>query len=277
MSNYTITVGKLMQNINEIYESLPTVYLKGGYGQYLNDTNYNYLYNQYSWNRSHMNASYKKKYAVDCVCFIKGVAYWGWTASKQPKYNANYDMTDATMGNLLTECCAVNDAPAGYGLWKNGHIGISIGNGYCIDANFTTAQNGLAKHKISDCGWVKAGKLPYVDYSEYDTNSSSSSSETVKVGDVIPMVVYEIKDGYAYGKVQISEKPIAKELKVGCKVTISSGAVYGGSSKGTKVPSNYANGKWQGTVSKIQKNADQEEALIKELVSWIPTKYLKVV
>ena len=64
-------------------------------------------------------------------------------------------------------------------------------------------------------------------------------------------------------------------VKAGAKVKIKSGAVYGGASKGKRVPSAYIGKKY--TVTKVQKNNGQNEALIKQLNSWVPTKYLIVI
>lgn len=65
------------------------------------------------------------------------------------------------------------------------------------------------------------------------------------------------------------------KIVAGDKVKIISGAVYGGLStaRGMKVPSAYI-GKWY-TVTKVQTNAGVEEALIKELYSWVALKYLQ--
>ena len=68
----------------------------------------------------------------------------------------------------------------------------------------------------------------------------------------------------------------SSKIVAGDKVKIVSGAVYGGlyaKTRGLKVPSAYI-GKWY-TVTKVQTNAGTEEALIKELYSWVALKYLQ--
>ena len=52
-------------------------------------------------------------------------------------------------------------------------------------------------------------------------------------------------------------------------------AEYGGSAKGKKISSQYLNKKY--TVTKVQTNNGQQEALVKQLNSWVPTKYLELV
>lgn len=68
---------------------------------------------------------------------------------------------------------------------------------------------------------------------------------------------------------------ISKKVTKGDKVIIQSGAVYGGltASRGKKVPS-YCIGKWY-TASQIAVHKGDEEALIKEIYSWVATKYLQ--
>lgn len=68
----------------------------------------------------------------------------------------------------------------------------------------------------------------------------------------------------------------SSKIVAGDKVKIVAGAVYGGlyaKTRGLKVPSAYI-GKWY-TVTKVQTNAGTEEALIKELYSWVALKYLQ--
>lgn len=66
------------------------------------------------------------------------------------------------------------------------------------------------------------------------------------------------------------------KISAGDTVRIKEGAVYGGASakyRGIKVPVCYI-GKWY-TVTKVQTNVGTEEALIKELYSWVALKYLE--
>ena len=105
----------------------------------------------------------------------------------------------------------------------------------------------------------------------------------VKVGDIVPMEVTEIKDGYAYGKVKIDEPipPVPKGIKVGSKVTINPGAKAGGLNKdyrGKEISSQYANGKYVGKVVEIATHLGVEEAKIDYPVwSWIAVSSLTLV
>lgn len=68
---------------------------------------------------------------------------------------------------------------------------------------------------------------------------------------------------------------IASVFKSGVSVKITGNATYGGAAKGKLIPSAYLNKKY--TVTKVQTNNNQQEALIKQLNSWVPTKYLTVI
>ncbi|MDD3185740.1 MAG: N-acetylmuramoyl-L-alanine amidase [Anaerostipes sp.] len=64
-------------------------------------------------------------------------------------------------------------------------------------------------------------------------------------------------------------------VKAGSTVKIKGGAKYGGASSGKSVSSAYIGKKY--TVTKVQTNNGVKEALIKQLNSWVPTKYLSIV
>lgn len=68
---------------------------------------------------------------------------------------------------------------------------------------------------------------------------------------------------------------VAAVFKTGAAVKIVGNAEYGGSAKGKKISSQYLNKKY--TVTKVQTNNRQQEALVKQLNSWVPTKYLELV
>lgn len=73
----------------------------------------------------------------------------------------------------------------------------------------------------------------------------------------------------------VTPSAVSEKIAAGDKVMIQSGAVYGGLStaRGQKVPS-FCIGKWY-TVSQIATHKGDEEALIKEIYSWVATKYLQ--
>lgn len=262
---------EIVKIAKDIVEHLTTVYAKGGCGQYITQSQYDALRNQYQWNKDHFDQSWLGKYATDCVCWIKGVL-WGWTFEdpySRAKYATNGvpDFTVEQMERDLKDCVPPAKAKEGYLLWKPGHAGMCIGNGLAIDSNYEVSGNkvtvnGMIIRKISDIKWEKAGKSPYIDYSDQDT---------VNIGDVIPMKVTKIENGIAYGSVKI-EEPVSPVIKVGSRVTIDPGSKAGGANtkyRGLYIDSKYANGKFIDTVTKIETHFGVEEALLKTLVTWV--------
>ena len=70
---------------------------------------------------------------------------------------------------------------------------------------------------------------------------------------------------------------LESEITVGSKVTIKSGAVYGGLSttRGKAVPKEQLSPK-KHTVSKIETHNGEKEALLSDIVSWVAIKYLEM-
>lgn len=71
----------------------------------------------------------------------------------------------------------------------------------------------------------------------------------------------------------------APAIKVGSKVTIDDGAVYGGlsTSRGRAVPSGVSGPNRKYTVKQLATHKGEEEALLQEIVSWVALKYLNAV
>jgi hypothetical protein len=68
---------------------------------------------------------------------------------------------------------------------------------------------------------------------------------------------------------------VVKKSTAGASVKIVGNAKYGGTAKGKVISSSYLNKKY--TVTKVQVHGGENEALIKQLNSWVPTKYLEIV
>lgn len=91
--------------------------------------------------------------------------------------------------------------------------------------------------------------------------------------DTIGKALAEAIAGHAI-KTSVTAK-IASVFTAGVSVKITGNAEYGGAAKGKKISSQYLNKKY--TVTKVQTNNNQQEALIKQLNSWVPTKYLTII
>lgn len=146
--------------------------------------------------------------------------------------------------------------------------------------------------------------ISYLDYAQviknaglngFGKNSNSSNVSKKTVEEIVKEVIAgkwgnddERKQkltnaGYNYNEVQTKvnallgvNTSVSKSVSVGSKVTIKSGAVYGGlsSARGKAVPSYVL--KQTHTVSRIQINKGIKEALLKEINSWVSVSSLIV-
>lgn len=121
----------------------------GMYEQYIRD---NYLY----------------KRTADCVGLIKSYIWWN---NGEPKYNPNTDLTADEMFNSAAEKGSINSMPIydihGLCLYKEGHVGVYIGNGQVIEAHGT--MDGVIQTPLKGEGatnWTHWFKCPFIKYEE---------------------------------------------------------------------------------------------------------------
>lgn len=127
---------------------------------------------------AHYTASRMKTYrkhiqegrmVCDCVGLIKGF-FWTGNGTQANKYRAN-NCPDTSADGMIKLCektwpvAEMPDVP-GNVLWRKGHIGVYIGDGWAIEAR--GFNYGVVKTKVAGRGWKKAGRLPagmlvYVD------------------------------------------------------------------------------------------------------------------
>lgn len=94
----------------------------------------------------------------------------------------------------------------------------------------------------------------------------------------------KLKSGVGWISLDYAEKigstgAASSSIKVGSTVTIKSGAVYGGltTSRGAKVPSYISGTSRRYTVSQIAEHKGVQEALLKEITSWVALSCLNLV
>lgn len=180
--------------------------------------------------------------AYDCVCLIKGIG-WGGGANKVGTYASRgvADVTADTLYKSTVDQTTPDKAILGMVLHASNHVGIYIGAGKVVEAAPSLGKVGVTD--ISYQRWTGAGKLAWIDYDNCagaTSGSSASSGAALAAGDL---------------------------------VTIRKGAKYGGAASGKAVPSKYTDGDVF-TISKIQTNNGQKEALLQELTSWVPVSSL---
>ena len=52
----------------------------------------------------------------------------------------------------------------GIALWKQGHIGVYVGNGYAVEAMGT--KYGVVRTEVAGRGWQGWCRIPYIEYRE---------------------------------------------------------------------------------------------------------------
>ena len=105
---------------------------------------------------------------ADCVGLIKSYMWWN---GNNPSYTPATDVSANGMFNNATEKGTINSLPIkdipGLCLWKDGHIGVYIGDGQVIEARGT--KIGVIQSPLKGAGssaWTHWLKCPYITYQE---------------------------------------------------------------------------------------------------------------
>lgn len=255
-----------------------------------------------------------KWYGGDCVCSIKGVLFYGNRyGGPNHNYNSEYDFSIKEMADACTDKKTKADfakAEVGEFMWNAdySHCALVSKKG-SMDTECAPSLDGVAEVKFDyQPDWSGCGKLPWVEY----VSDVQPVPAIVKAGDVVIIAKGAVYGGSAKGTpipskycgipFRVDRCQIVKEercalikdtlnswvpcryltvvpqeegIKKGSCVKILKGAVYGGSDSGVKVPSIYIN--TNSYVEKIETHKGVKEALLKNLKSWVPLKYLKLV
>ena len=146
-------------------------YVWGTYGDVLTPALFDYKLRQYPDGvgkyADFIRNNWLNRRTADCVGLIKG---YGWLEanSLEIKYGTN-GMPDCG-ANQMYQSAAVSGPmdtmpeTVGLAVWKPGHIGVYIGNGYVIEAMGT--KYGVVKTELAGRGWEGWCKIPYIDYLE---------------------------------------------------------------------------------------------------------------
>jgi GH25 family lysozyme M1 (1,4-beta-N-acetylmuramidase) len=165
------------------------VYWYGTYGLKCTESLYKRKKAQYPAHYTASRASgYRKdiaggRFAVDCVGLIKGAA-WSNAGEREPVYASN-GCPDLSADGLFAYCkkkgcenggiAALPDVP-GLLLHKKGHVGVTIGGGYAIEAQGFSSD--VVRTRIASRGWTDWARLPFLRYV-----SGSASEEARELGD----------------------------------------------------------------------------------------------
>ena len=153
-------------------------YVWGTYGNILTKSLLDYKLEQYPDGvgkyKDYIEKNYLGRRTADCVGLIKGYGWLdttdmtiGYAENGMPDYGADQMYRSAVDdGTAGIDYGTMETMPETVGLavWKEGHIGVYIGNGYVIEAMST--KKGVVKTQLDERGWTGWCRLPYIDYIE---------------------------------------------------------------------------------------------------------------
>jgi len=149
-------------------------YVWGTFGNVLTESMLQYKLEQYpdiGASETFIREHWLGRRTTDCVGLLKG---YGWlnpdtltidyNTNGMPDYTA--DQMYASAKENGAEYGGMDTMPdiVGLGLWKQGHWGVYVGNGYAIEAMGT--QYGVVRTKVEGRGWQGWCKIPYIQYDE---------------------------------------------------------------------------------------------------------------
>lgn len=116
-----------------------------------------------------IRANWLGKRTADCVGLIKGYSWYD--VESQTTILVSNGMPDIgadTMYENATEKGTIDTIPEipGLAVWKEGHIGVYIGDGKVVEAYGTTT--GVIRSELANGGWTHWLKIPYITYMEQE-------------------------------------------------------------------------------------------------------------
>ena len=207
-------VGKMksaafVEKLIDIAKNYKTLYVMGCFGAPMTAANKkrytsNHAYNKQAARTKMINAASADTFGFDCVCLIKGVL-WGWSGDASKNYGgASYAVNgvpDIGADTMITKCSGVStdfsNIAVGEALWCEGHIGVYIGNGLGVECT-PRWDNGVQITAVANIGkksgynartWTKHGKLPYIDYSDAQTDSTEGKQDSAVAGFAVGDIV----------------------------------------------------------------------------------------
>lgn len=187
-----LTSAMLVEFVKEVY-ARKWVYWYGTCGYKCTQALYNSKRNQYPGHYTAARASgYAKdiaegRWCADCVGMIKAFFWMNGNIDGPNRYATNH-CPDTSADGMIKLCkqtgpiSTIPDIP-GLVVWKSGHIGVYIGNGYTIE------ERGFAydcvKRKVKDGPWTRWGRLPdyMLQYTDQPYTPPHLGDRTLSNGD----------------------------------------------------------------------------------------------
>lgn len=148
-------------------------YVWGTYGTVLTDSFLESKITQYpdevGGKEEFIRANWLGKRTADCVGLIKGYSWYDVESQSTILVsNGMPDIGADTMYENATEKGTIDTIPEipGLAVWKEGHIGVYIGDGKVVEAYGTTS--GVIRSELANGGWTHWLKIPYITYLEQE-------------------------------------------------------------------------------------------------------------
>ena len=160
--------GKQLAAYSEKVYRAGWVYWYGTYGRKCTQSLYESKKKQYpSHYTSDRTSGYMRdiregKWCADCVGMIKSFFWTDGQFEATPKYATNHcpDVSANGMIALCSQTGPISTMPdiPGLVVWKSGHIGVYVGNGYTVEMKGFDYD--CKRNRVKDGPWVKWGRLP---------------------------------------------------------------------------------------------------------------------
>ena len=146
-------------------------YVWGSYGKVLDEQELNRLISVFgsevSEKEEYIRTHWLGRRTADCVGLIKGYGWYDdFSGTMNYRSNGMNDVTASGMYAAAVEKGSLDTMPdiPGIAIYREGHIGVYVGNGYVIHAANT--NDGVIKTSVYSGSWTHWLKVPYITYFE---------------------------------------------------------------------------------------------------------------
>ncbi len=181
-----------------------TLYVMGGFGAPLNETNKEKYINLYAYNRkpavmASIRTASNDTFAFDCINLLKGIL-WGWCGDPSQIYGgavyASNGVPDTNEKGLFQMCkdqtVSFKNIQPGEMLYMAGHAGIYIGDGLAIESTpawknkvqITAVMNIGIRAQYPGRYWEAHGKLPWINYNNQPAPAPVPSALTFTFSEI---------------------------------------------------------------------------------------------
>ena len=161
----------------------PTLYLWGTYGKVITKSLLTDKVKQYPKRYSATRQEFIKKRingifrGCDCAGLIKWALWTNGDINAQIKYSSKTDRGTGGLYSAATEKGAIAVMPEIKGLivYKEGHVGVYIGNGKVIECTLGARGDGVVETNLKDVKWTHWLKIPEITYIAPETGKPKLS------------------------------------------------------------------------------------------------------